>query len=337
MPEVYIATNKVTGDKYIGMTSRSLDVRRKEHESASAAGRHGCTVLNRALKKYGCENFNWERIARFAKLEAAGAMEVWLIKLFRPAYNISVGGLNPFHGAPRTEEWKRNISKAKKGRPCSEDEMARLRNIERPTKSAICLQDGRFFQRLKSAAEFYSIGINRVSVICAGKEISAKGLSFRRSDRPWTSEECAAELARDEERRAERWERTGAAHRRQVICLTTGQIYASATEAAKEIGATQSGISHICAGKVLETKDGLRFRYLLSDGTLEVVPEKVRKLDPKRRAVLCETDDVVFPSLHAAARSYGITPQNLHRALTRKLHHRPAGRKFSFIQSNEAE
>ena len=55
-----------SGRVYIGMTTRSFDIRWREHKKQLKAGRHICPALQRAHDKYG-----WENLTKHIKTEKA--------------------------------------------------------------------------------------------------------------------------------------------------------------------------------------------------------------------------------------------------------------------------
>lgn len=52
---IYKATNEITGRCYIGQTTKSLKIRKKQHETVN-----GSPYLYRSIQKHGKKNFKWE-------------------------------------------------------------------------------------------------------------------------------------------------------------------------------------------------------------------------------------------------------------------------------------
>jgi hypothetical protein len=50
---VYLATNTVTGSRYVGMTKHAFGVRKKDHLKLAAKGSRGCPKFYTALRRYG--------------------------------------------------------------------------------------------------------------------------------------------------------------------------------------------------------------------------------------------------------------------------------------------
>lgn len=157
---IYIVTNLVNGKQYVGQTTR-LEKRFKEHLRVSQVQ---CPVMNKAIRKYGSENFSFDTLAKAKSQDELNEMEKSFIKKLKTlapyGYNLSPGGLgtsgykhskkskenmsitrkkgladgsipNVWIGRkhteetknklrrPKTEEHKRSLSKAKKGKPAT--------------------------------------------------------------------------------------------------------------------------------------------------------------------------------------------------------------------------
>lgn len=140
---IYRITNNITQDFYIGKTTQEIEVRFRQHKT-KAKGNKSQTILHRAMRKYGVENFTIEIIDT-----ADGDInesEIKWIKELDPLYNMTSGGEggdtsssplyqeymkthsnnmsgknNPFYGKRHSEETKRRISEKKKGTKMSEE------------------------------------------------------------------------------------------------------------------------------------------------------------------------------------------------------------------------
>lgn len=85
---IYKITNIITGDFYIGKTTKSIQERFKRHERNSKTG---TTYLYRAFRKYGISNFIIESIESTNKSSLNEREMYWISKL-SPVYNMTSGG-----------------------------------------------------------------------------------------------------------------------------------------------------------------------------------------------------------------------------------------------------
>lgn len=142
---VYKIENSETGDVYIGVTTKTVDVRFAAHVAKASAGSK--THLHRAIKKYGISCFS-VTILEFVDgdVECLFEAERRWIQLLSPSYNMTNGGEggdtssspnykeamvrrssviagsnNPFFGRKHSPESRAAISKKKLGVLLSED------------------------------------------------------------------------------------------------------------------------------------------------------------------------------------------------------------------------
>jgi group I intron endonuclease len=94
---VYKITNKINGKLYIGVAG-SLEKRWAEHKSAASTKRKSvCFYLQRAISKYGADNFTFEEIERCDCYFMAFERETYWIKYYNSrnnkiGYNLTLGG-----------------------------------------------------------------------------------------------------------------------------------------------------------------------------------------------------------------------------------------------------
>jgi len=118
---IYKATNIVNGKVYIGQTTQGLDVRSKRHIRES---KHTSRIIfQRALRKYGSDNFKWEVLEHCIDSVELDEMEFHYIMQydsFNSGYNMTIntkcqaGELNPNYGNSMPEHSKNLISKFNK-------------------------------------------------------------------------------------------------------------------------------------------------------------------------------------------------------------------------------
>lgn len=90
---IYKITNNINGKVYIGQTIRSVERRFVEHKTKDSA----CRKLNRAMDKYGKNNFSIEELVKAKTQEDLDRLEKKYIKQYdaiNSGYNIREGGSN---------------------------------------------------------------------------------------------------------------------------------------------------------------------------------------------------------------------------------------------------
>jgi group I intron endonuclease len=75
---IYVATNQITGKKYVGQTTKTLEKRMNQHLVAANNG--STTKFHQALRQYGFENFIWDEVPCF--LGDLNTSEKYLIKQY---------------------------------------------------------------------------------------------------------------------------------------------------------------------------------------------------------------------------------------------------------------
>ena len=93
---IYIIRNTINNKVYIGQTRTSVQQRWKEHLRHAP---YGDQIINRAMKKYGVNNFYIETL-EICDLDILDEREIYYIELFdatdkSKGYNISIGGNTP--------------------------------------------------------------------------------------------------------------------------------------------------------------------------------------------------------------------------------------------------
>ena len=82
---IYLITNKINNNSYIGKTTQTTDLRWYRHRKAAEYGSN--THLHKAIRKYGVDSFVIEFLS-----EGLDDEEVQLISLMCPEYNMTAGG-----------------------------------------------------------------------------------------------------------------------------------------------------------------------------------------------------------------------------------------------------
>src|SRR6266446_9950285 len=86
---IYEAINLVNAKRYIGLTGRSLEVRKRRHFYTSKSG--SGAIFGAAIRHYGKDNFSFRPLLLCPDLSYANYAERSLISLYRPEYNQTSG------------------------------------------------------------------------------------------------------------------------------------------------------------------------------------------------------------------------------------------------------
>ena len=143
---VYKITNKITGKSYIGSTTRSLNIRKKEHIYKS--NNNPQCYIHKSIRKYGNLNFKWEVLVECNNRHEMYNMEYHFIKQYNTVvpngYNLTegydnttlgytfsdesrkaqsmrmMGSGNPNYGVKWTDKQKQHLSNLNKGNLCGD-------------------------------------------------------------------------------------------------------------------------------------------------------------------------------------------------------------------------
>ena len=87
---IYKIVNNLTGDFYIGKTTKTKEERLQRHFYSSLYGSQ--THLHRAIRKYGESNFIIEEVECPLPQDILNEREMYWIKTMNPSYNMTEGG-----------------------------------------------------------------------------------------------------------------------------------------------------------------------------------------------------------------------------------------------------
>lgn len=145
---IYEIRNKINGNFYVGSTKNTID-RFKNHRSTLIRGVSTSTILQRAVNKYGIDNFDFKLIATCHK-EYLIKMEQWFIDNMKPQYNVIKNVTTPSHRS----------------------------------KKVINLTTGEEFKSLTEAAEKYNTYTSAIGRVCRGEGLTALGCKWIYKDNP---------------------------------------------------------------------------------------------------------------------------------------------------------
>lgn len=97
--DIYLITNLINGKQYVGQTVQGYLKRWENHcRNASSNSNHYIQYIDKAIKKYGCENFKIE-LLETVPIHLKDEKEIYYIDLYdtyNKGYNNTIGGdINP--------------------------------------------------------------------------------------------------------------------------------------------------------------------------------------------------------------------------------------------------
>jgi hypothetical protein len=247
---IYRVTNTEDAKIYIGITSNSLEHRKKVHYKKAEEGSDFC--FPRALRKYPRECFIWEEIDTAKSLEEANGKEKEYIVEYRSkapnGYNLTDGGDGTF-GIKRSEEHIKLI-KENSTKQANDPSSKVYQHIE-SQKIAIVRSDGVEFKSMSDAARATGARVESVHGCVHGNLLTTRGYTF------WAKDDKLKKLREDKLKKHEE-ERIEC---KKKIIDNNGVIYNSLTEAHKITGAQIGNISKVLSG-VRKSTLGLTFKFL---------------------------------------------------------------------------
>lgn len=218
MYTVYQHKNKINNKIYIGITKQEPEKR----WGVNGANYKSSPHFFAAIQKYGWDNFEHNILFTNLTKEEACNKEQELIKFYNSmdrnfGYNSTLGGENFTMnketkekisqalkgnknglGKPCSEEKKKKISEAQKGRefseehkkklseaaqkrhvPCSEEKKKKLSKNYPNKKPVYCEELNQVFESVQECSKQLDIPATNISKICKGKGKTAKGYHFK--------------------------------------------------------------------------------------------------------------------------------------------------------------
>ena len=196
---IYCIENKADGKCYVGK-SVNIPKRWNEHKGALRNGRHFNKHLQKAWDFYGEESFRF-MVLEYANPDKLAELEIAYISEHNAfgenGYNFTMGGDGGLLGMPKSEETRRKISEANKGRQHTLEEKAKVSealkgksftdehkkrigdaNKVSHIKSVLCVETGQVFDSLKEAGKYFNTDCSNIGHVCKGRQEKAKGFHF---------------------------------------------------------------------------------------------------------------------------------------------------------------
>ena len=205
--EIYKIENKKNGKIYIGKTTRTTKERMTEHRRRSES------VIDKAIKKYGIENFSVEVIDEATTAEELDVKEIYWVEHYQSmipnGYNQCYGGKtsvgfhhraeskakmsnakkdayngpnNPFYGKKHSDESKKKMSQKRKNMAHLTDEQIKHVRESHHVKKVRNIETQEVFSSIKEAAEKHNIPPTHITRVCKGKRKSTGGYHWEYAD-----------------------------------------------------------------------------------------------------------------------------------------------------------
>lgn len=174
---VYLATNRINGKRYVGVTGNGLAFRRRQHEQAPNNKRTTCRYFHAAMKKYGPGAFDWIVLSTRETFQEALREEVRIISEIKPEYNLTTGGQGS-KGRVVSQEQKDHHSKVMKGRkkPPEFGEKIRLYQLGRKRDEEV----GRKISAKRLGMKFSAEHCRNIGLSKKGKKQPQEAIEARR-------------------------------------------------------------------------------------------------------------------------------------------------------------
>lgn len=200
---IYKITNLINGKVYIGQTTRTLEERMNEHYRKSDI------VVDKAIQKYGRENFSTEVVDDADSIEELNEKEIYWIRKYDSilplGYNqcnggnntvgfhhreeskrrmsdskkiLFIGESNPFFGKVHSSESKKKMSEKRLGMShLTKEQVKKLRESHfiRKVKN---IDTGEVFNSIKEASKTYGLKETHITRVCKGRRKRTGGFRW---------------------------------------------------------------------------------------------------------------------------------------------------------------
>ena len=196
---IYCIQNEIDGKRYIGR-SANVSKRWREHKALLRKGKHHNKHLQHAWNCYGEGSFHFE-VLEYANPDKLGELEIAYISKYKTfgenGYNFTMGGDGGLLGMVISEDTRRKISEANKGKHHTPEEKAKTSkalkgrtfsdehkrkigeaNRTSHVKSVLCVETGQVFKSVKEAGDYFKTDSSNIGHACKGRQEKAKGYHF---------------------------------------------------------------------------------------------------------------------------------------------------------------
>ena len=325
---IYAIRNVITGYVYIGQTKHTIERRKKEHLYCLQNNKHRNCHLQHAYNLYGESAFIFE-VLEYCSKEELDRKEVQYISKQRKigkCYNFEGGGT---HKTSISDETRAKMSAVQKARASEEEYKKKMRPFwDKMQIPVFCITDALWFDSLSIAAEFYGIQLETVRKCAKKKQPCCYSSSLNKFLMFSYKEE---QISKEEKERAiSRYKLLGKANG-NILCVTTGETFRTATEAAKKYGLHQPNISKCLRGERSscgKTADGKPLIWSYADEPEKKIPQAIGhygKNNPLSKPVMCIETGEIFDSCGLAAIHYNSSQSKISMVCHGKRKHAGKG------------
>lgn len=165
---IYKIENKINGKVYIGQTIQKLSRRIAGHV---CPGNKYISVIDKAIKKYGIENFLISQIDHADSIDELNEKEIYWIKYYNcivpNGYNIEKGGKN----SPKSDLTKRKISVSNTGKKIGEKSPRAKRVFQFSLDGTLIAEYG----SAREAGRKNNMSGTSISSVCRGNHYISNG------------------------------------------------------------------------------------------------------------------------------------------------------------------
>lgn len=227
---IYMTTNKINGKKYIGQHKG------KKEDCYLGSG----VLILKAIQKYGKENFTKTILAEAETQEEIDELEKEFIAKYDAVnneefYNIASGG-HLTEIAEINKRWKKSLTEEEKQEFYKKNVERLQKTVKEWRKNNPDIVERNKQNLIQSAKKWREEHPEEVAQIM--EKVNQKKEEWQKNNPEKHKEQI------------ERWRKMGSeANSQKVICITTGEIYASQCEASRQTGVPQTNISKCLRGE----------------------------------------------------------------------------------------